>query len=84
MILRLVTFMVYGDDEPRIGALVDDNILDLETLAGRSPEPPDYWPERGLAEVLGNQQWLDWARQAAGAAPVPLPAVVSSTQPSRP
>lgn len=88
MILRLVTFMVYGDDEPSIGALVGDNVLDLQTLAWSQPEPPDYWPEQGLAEVLGNQQWLDWARQALEApseqlllprcgvrllAPVPVP-----------
>lgn len=72
MILRLVTFMVPDDDEPSIGALVNDNVLDLQALAASQPEPPDYWPEQGLAEVLGNRQWLDWARQAAEAAPPEL------------
>lgn len=72
MILRLVTFMVGGNEEPSIGALVDDNILDLQTLAASQPELPDYRPEYGLAEALGNQQWLDWARQAAEAAPPEL------------
>ncbi len=72
MILRLVTFMVYGDEEPRIGALVGDNVLDLQTLAGSQPEPADYCPEQGLAEVLGNRQWLDWARHAVEVAPPQL------------
>ena len=69
MTLRLATFIVPGGDEPSIGALVGDNVLDLQTMASNSSRPPDDWPEEGLMEVLGNQQWLDWARQAAEEAP---------------
>jgi len=72
MVLRLVSFIVSGDTDPRLGAMVEDDILDLQTLAGSGPAPPDDWPAKGLAEVLGNPHWLDWARQATEAAPPQL------------
>ncbi len=52
--------------------MVEDEILDLQTLAGSGPAPPGDWPAEGLAEVLGNPHWLDWARQATEAAPPQL------------
>ncbi len=91
MVLRLITFIANENSDSRLGALVDDQVLDLDALAQSRGDVPNYQPAEGLAGVLANQEWLDWAREAIATsaadqllrrsqvrllAPVPLPGKV--------
>ncbi len=68
MVLRIVTFSVNHHNDYRLGALVDDQVLDLDALAQSTGDVPDYNPTEGLAGVLANHEWLDWAREAIATA----------------
>ncbi len=68
MTLRLVTFVADDSAGPRVGALTDGSIVDLDALASQPPaDLPGRW-DNSLITVLTQSDWLAWARQAAESA----------------
>ena len=64
MTLRLVTFTSGDSDRARVGALVNETVIDLDALANQPrADLPANW-ENSLVSVLAQPDWVAWARQA--------------------